>query len=130
MSLTLNFSCDRFNNRIGVSTTVAPTDPVVIDASVEVANGQTDKVLSIGGIDVSQLAAIWIDSNQAITLETNDATSPDDTIVLAANVPYIWQTGNPAPLLLTEDVASAIYCTNASGAAATIRLRAVQDGTP
>lgn len=130
MSLIFNLHVDRFNNRYTCTKTVQPTDPTVIDASVAVANGQTDKALSIGGIDVSQLKAIWIDSDQDVLLETNSSSTPDDSIALKANVPYIWMEGMPSPLLLTEDVPSTIYCTNASGAIATIRLRAVQDATP
>jgi len=130
MSLTFNLSVDRFNSRYSVSKIVQPTDPHVLDASVAVANGQTDKALSIGGLDISQLKAIWIDSDQDVLLETNSASAADDAISLKAGVPYIWMEGMPTTLLLTADVPSTIYCTNASGAVATIRLRAVQDATP
>lgn len=130
MSLTFRLECSRFSSSYVVSKTVQPTDPTVIDASVSVANGQTDKALSIGGIDISQLKGIWIDSDQDVLLETNSSSSPDDSIALKANVPYIWMEGSPAALLLTADIPSTIYCTNASGAAATVRVRAVQDATP
>lgn len=130
MSLTFNLSVVRFSNTLTAQKVVQPTDAHVLDASVSVANGQTDKAMSIGGLDISQLKAIWIDSNQDVLLETNSSSSPTDSINLKANVPYIWMEGSPAPLLLTADVPSTIYCTNASGAEATIRLRAVQDATP
>lgn len=130
MSLSFDLSVSRFGNAIRCQKTIQPTDPHVLDASVVVANGQTDKALSIGGLDVSQLKAIWIDSDQDVLLETNSSSAPDDTISLKANVPYIWMEGMPNALLLTDDVPSTIYCTNASGAEARVRLRAVQDATP
>lgn len=129
MSLQFNQSVTRFSSTYSATKTVQPSDAVVIDASVEVANAETDKLLAIAGIDVSQLKGLWIDSDQDVTLETNNGTTPDDTIVLKADVPYVWMEGSPATLLLTADV-TAIYCTNASGATATVRLRAIQDGTP
>ncbi len=130
MSLTFNLSVSRFSNTLSAQKVVQPSDAAVIDASVSVANGQTDKPLSIGGIDISQLKAIWLDSDQDVLIESNSSSAPDDSIALKANVPYIWMEGSPAPLLLTADVPSVLYCTNASGQAATVRLRAVMDATP
>lgn len=130
MSLTFNFSVQRFSNSFTVAKTIQPSDAAVMDASVSVANGETDKALSVGGIDISQLQAIWLDSDQDVLLETNSGSAPDDSISLAANVPYIWMVGSPADLLLTADVPSTIYVTNASGATATVRIRYVLDSTP
>lgn len=93
-----------------------------------VPDSTTDQAVNIA-LDVSAIASIYIVSTQALTIETNSATVPDNTITLVANVPYIWHTGSYFTNLLTVDV-TVLYLTNASGAAATFNLRCVQDATP
>lgn len=117
-------------NRTG-SVTLNPADPTIISGEVSVANGQTDKAWSFGGVDVSQAVAVYFQSDKAVTLETNATdASGGNTITLAANVPYLWCSGKPDSNKLTQDIASTIYVTNASGSAATVYGVVVQDGTP
>lgn len=97
----------------GISETV----PVGTDADYVIA------------IDVSALKSIVIWSDRVITLETNDGSSADDTIVLKANVPYIWNTDSYDSCLLTTDV-TVIYVTNASGGEAQLLIETIQDATP
>lgn len=98
-----------------------------IDGEV-VANAQTDKEIVIA-IDVSAVTSFVLLSTQDVTIETNDGSSPDDTISLKANVPYIWNEDSYDSFLLTADVTS-IFVTNASGAAATIHCFQICDATP
>ena len=93
-----------------------------------VPDATTDQLIVIA-IDVSAIQSIYIISTKALTLETNSATVPADTIVLVADVPYIWHTGSYFTNLLGTDVTQ-IFLTNASGAAATFDLRCVYDATP
>jgi len=79
-------------------------------------------------IDVSQLKAIYILSDQNITLETNSGSAPADTLNLLANVPYVWHTGSYFTNLLTTDV-TASYWTNASGSVANVNIELVVDPT-
>ena len=72
-------------------------------------------------LDVSAIKAIVIVSDQDITLETNNGTTPDDTINLVAGVPYIWTDKSYHACLLTTDV-TALFITNSSGSAATRAL--------
>lgn len=80
-------------------------------------------------IDISALKSILIVSDQDVTLKTNDSSSPDDTINLLADVPYIWNEGSYHPCLLTIDVTS-FHVTNASGASARFQADWVVDVTP
>lgn len=80
-------------------------------------------------IDVTAVKSFYIVSDRAVTLETNDGSSPDDTLVLKAGVPYIWNTDSYDTFQLTADVV-VIYVTNASGASANIEMRCIQDATP
>ncbi len=128
MSLDFSFRCTRLSDTMTVNKTAETTDPNVIDTTVSVANGQTDKEVVLA-IDVSQLKAIFIASNAAVLVQTNSGSAPDDEITLAANVPYIWMVGSADACLIQADVTK-IYVTNASGGAATIQIRVLQDGTP
>lgn len=130
MSVTITHTISNGGIQYSGSKTLDPSDEVVSRGTFSVANGQTDKALSIGGVDQSQLVAVWLLSNAAVTLETNSSSAPDDTIALVANVPYVWCTGDPDTCAITADIASTIYATNASGATATISMMFVQDGTP
>jgi hypothetical protein len=129
MSLDFSFRCTFLGNTVSASNTATTTDPHVTDSgNVVVANGQTNKEVVLA-IDFSQLKAIFISSDRAVLIETNDGTTPDDTITLAANVPYIWQVGSASACLITEDVTK-VFVTNASGADANLRFRVLQDATP
>lgn len=99
---------------------------------VSVADGQTAFRVNLA-IDVSQLEALYIVSDQAVTIETNDSTTPDDTLVLEANEPLEWYRGptvdaadrNPLAVDVTD-----FYIANASGAAATVKIWVGQNATP
>lgn len=80
-------------------------------------------------LDVSAVKAIMIYSDRALTLKTNSASTPDNTIVLKAGVPYIWDTDSYESFLLTTDVTS-LHLVNASGGSASFQLAAVIDATP
>ena len=95
---------------------------------VTVPDSSTDLLVNMA-IDVSQLQLLYIVSDQDVTLETNDGTTPTDTINLLANKPYIWKVGSYFANLLTADV-TAFYFTNSSGAVATVDVEGVEDATP
>jgi len=88
-----------------------------------VADGVTDGAF-VFAVDVSALKAFYIISDQAVTVETNDGTTPDDTISLTANKPVTWRENDTA--LFSADV-TILYITNASGSTATIYALAGMD---
>jgi hypothetical protein len=93
-----------------------------------VASGSTDLLINVA-IDVSAVKSFILLSDQAVTIETNNGAAPDNTIVLVANVAYVWTTDSYDTFKLTVDVTK-IYVTNASGSTATIKLEALVDATP
>lgn len=99
-----------------------------IALDVLVPDSETDFDVLVG-IDVSQIQGIYIVSDQDITLETNNGTTPDETISLKANVPYKWHGECYDSNLLATDI-TALYFTNASGEDATVKIRVVSDPTP
>jgi hypothetical protein len=72
------------------------------------------------------IVAIFILSDQDMTLKTNSSGAPDDTIALVANVPYVWTTDSYDAIQITADI-TALYMTNASGSAATLRIESLVD---
>lgn len=95
---------------------------------VSVPDSSTDMLVAMA-LDVSEIELIVILSDQDLTLETNNGSSPDNTINLVAGVPYIWTSDSYFTNLLTTDV-TALYATNSSGSAARLQIEVVNDSTP
>lgn len=95
---------------------------------VTVAGSTSDMLINFA-LDVSQIKAIYILSDKDLTLETNNGTTPDDTISLKAGVPYIWTTDSYDTCKLTTNV-TALYASNAGATAARLQLEVVKDDTP
>lgn len=92
-----------------------------------IANAVTDGLHELA-VDVSQVKAVFILSDQDITLETNSGGSPANTLALKANVPYVWFTNKPQALVFTSDI-TALYITNASGSEANLIMEFLVDPT-
>jgi len=131
MSVVMSWSLSTGGTQKSTSKTLSPSDEGVIRINdVAVSNGSTDKVIALGGIDVSQAVAVYMHSTAALTIETNHtAATGGNTITLVADVPLLWCTGAPFSNPLTNDVTVA-YATNSSGSAATLNIVVVQDSTP
>lgn len=93
-----------------------------------VADSATDDELAFN-LDVSACKSFWIVSDQDVTVETNDGSTPDDTLNLLANKPYMWNEDSYDSFLLGTDV-TALFVTNSSGASARIQAEALTDATP
>ncbi len=94
---------------------------------IDVPDSSTDLEVDFV-LDVSAISAIWIRSDQNVTLETNNGGSPDDTISLLANKPYVWVSDSYFTNKLTTDI-TALFFTNASGSAAVVQIGVVYDST-
>ena len=84
-----------------------------------IAIGETDYELFLA-VDISSLKCFAITSDQDLTIETNSGSAADDTIALKANIPVVWQEGETA--ILTADIITNIFVTNASGVAANLQM--------
>ncbi len=95
--------------------------------SESIADSTTDGLVAYA-LDVSQVKNFAMWSDQIILVETNDGTTPADTISLSANQPYLWSAASYEPFLFGTDI-TALYVTNSSGSAATLNIRCVLDPT-
>lgn len=118
------------NGSIPLSKRITKTADGEFNADIAVAGGSTN-LHAVLGIDVSALVSLYLHCDRALLIETNDGTSPDDTINLLADTPYYWHStsGLENPFASTTDVTD-LYLTLAAGAAATLTIRGLQDITP
>ncbi len=103
-------------------------DPTVADAA-------TDFFVNVA-IDVSALQSFFMVSDQDVTVETNDGTTPQETIALKAGDPFTWRRGGNQlagadyPAIPFSGDVTGFYVTNASGSAAKVQIEILQDPTP
>lgn len=110
-------------------SSVTITDPGDHNVYVEVDNGQTDKEVAIV-FTHTRVKYYELLSDRDVTIETNAVdASGGDTIVLKAGAWVIWDEKDPHTKLFTAAVTK-WYVTNASGAAALIIGRVIEDATP
>jgi hypothetical protein len=130
MAFTHTYSSGWSNGNRSLTSTKTYSGTSELSIDEDIADSQTDFEI-ICAIDISAIQNIYIKSDQDVTLETNNGGTPDDTIDLKANVPYIFNAQLDAYFtnLLTTDV-TAIYITNASGAAANLQIECLTDATP
>lgn len=64
-----------------------------------------------------------------LTIKTNDAAAPDDTIVITDASGYDWNNGDPAVNPLTADIAT-VFVSNTGNAAAELIIIRGNDPTP
>lgn len=111
----------------GLTRSKSYTGSSETDLSESISVG-TDTPLVVA-IDVSAVKSFYVVSDRQVTLETNNASAPTNTLTLKAGVPYLWNTDSYDTFKLTGDV-TIIYVTNASGGTAQLEFRILQDATP
>lgn len=96
--------------------------------SESIPDSSTDLEVALTA-DVSQIKSVWMMATGGnITVETNDGSSPDDTIALVDGEPQMWNDDDIGSLFLTADV-TALFVTNSSGAAVTLDVEILIDPT-
>lgn len=112
----------------GVSKSVELTGNVEKEFSVSLNAGQADKLVDVS-FTAANLKSFYALATTNVTLETNNATTPADTLNLKANVPYFWHASesqdrsNPFSANVT-----AFYLTNGDASnASTVEIRILHD---
>lgn len=123
MALTVKVTEAVYEGETSITHTTIHTVQTVLKMEESVADAVTDQEHLVS-IDISQLKAFYMVSDQALTVETNSGGTPVDSFTLTANRPVVWQTGDTA--IFTADV-TALYLSNSSGSTATFKLIAGTD---
>lgn len=85
-------------------------------------------------LDVSETKALFIRSDVAVTVHTNNALTPVNTFDLLANESYVWPIGGASfkdslGALVTTDIVS-LHVVSAGADPGTLRVDAFVDPTP
>jgi hypothetical protein len=70
---------------------------------------------------VDRVVSLFISTSAAVTLKTNSASAPDDTLVLDPSAPLVWMSSFAEACPLTADV-EVCYVTNATGSLAEVAI--------
>jgi len=103
-------------------TVVLTANSSTIDSIVCAAN--TTNQLTTLAITKANLQLLYMVSDTAMTVKTNSSGSPQETITLTANTPYMWFTGSGITNPLVSNV-TALYVT--SVLAGTLEVRVLQN---
>jgi len=128
MSITHTIQTTWENGTSAVSTRKQVTSDSEINVDVVIASATTNGQI-VCAIDISELKSIVLNSTKDVTVKTNDGSTPDDTFTLKANNPLVWNNESPTANPFSADITD-LYVTNASGADATVQVRALLDVTP
>lgn len=104
------------------------TDDGKIEFTVTFGANQTNKQVNLA-CSLADISSIFLRSSVAMTLETNDSTTPADTIELAAGKAFEWDETMPLDLTdyLSADI-TVLYGTNV--AAGTLYVKVLLDVSP
>lgn len=97
-----------------------------VDESI--ADATTDQLVSCA-FTLAQLKVFALISTRALTVKTNSSSVPQETLSIAANSPFLYIPGSGVASPFAGDV-TALYVSNASGGAATLKIRGLVDATP
>ena len=117
------------NGGAPIAKSVILAGGVEMNIEESIAGSSTDVQVNCP-IDVSALKSIYMVADKDLTIQTNDGGSPDNTIALKANVPFVWDASSGYfPNVLTVDVV-ALFVTNGTADAAALQIRTLSDPTP
>lgn len=80
-------------------------------------------------LDVSTIKVLYLSSTQAVTIETNSASSPAETLSLVENGSYVFTHDGIGTNAFATDITS-LWITNGTSNAATVTIAILHDPTP
>ena len=117
MSVSHSITRTYDNGAEAVSKTETVTSGSVVTLDETIPAPSTNLAVAFAFVK-TKLQSIWIHSDQTLTIYTNDAStgSPADTIVVTADRPRVWTTGDASFMAnpFAGDVTS-LYVTKAAG---------------
>lgn len=128
MAVTHNLDINWSNGNEQDNLRVTRTGGLALNLIEPIPDASDDLELLVG-FSVVGLKLLVLSADQDLLLKTNSDSAPDDTVTLTAGSPVIWYQGCGWELPF-ESAVTALYVTNASGAEATLRMRALFDPTP
>lgn len=124
LGITHTVSFGHAGGSVSLSAQVQKTGEVAAEAEIALAEGAVTDQEEAVAFDHTTLQEIYIQCDDAAcTIETNSGSAADDTLSIAAGVPFVWVAGagitNPFSAAVTS-----IFITKAGGTdAATLYIR-------
>jgi hypothetical protein len=129
VSISHKFDFTWSNGGTPVTGSVSPTGDTEDNREFTVAGTTTDQQVALA-FTKTKLQAILISSDQTVTLYTNDLHSgtPQDTITITANKPFVWYTGSGIANPFGGNVSTS-YWSNAGASTATVKVKTLSQFT-
>ena len=121
MSVSQSISFGHAGGSVPLGDTVTLAGSLATEANFSVAGSASNAQQAID-FSQSNLRAIYIKTDQDLTLKTNSTGSPQETVTLKAGVPFVWvyQSGITNPF---AGNVTATYWSNAGATAANVYIR-------
>ena len=111
---------------VDMRQTLSGSGGLIVEESIP--DSTTNQLVSLAFV-LAELLAYYMVSDKALTIKTNSSSTPQETISLAAGVPFVYVPGAGLASPFAGNV-TALYATNASGSAAALQIRVLVDATP
>jgi len=102
------------------TVTITKTAGQEINLSETIPALASDLAIALA-FDKDKLESVVIEATTTMTLETNSASVPGDSIIVAANTPLVWQKNLHHENPFSEDV-TGLFVTSTDGGTLTINL--------
>lgn len=111
----------------GGSTTETVADDGSQSLEESIADGVVDQALDFD-VKAAAIKSIIMFATTDLTIETNNAGTPDDTIALVAGVLRHWSVNSSEANFITTDITQ-LFVSNASGSPAKLIVSVIYDPT-
>lgn len=102
---------------------ISRTGDIAIDIDRDILGSAYDDQLIDIKVDVSKVQYLLAYSTYNTLIETNNGTTPTETLQLKANEPYIYVNNGYNSLLFTSDITGGIYVSGENGTDHTFRFQ-------
>lgn len=110
MSVSHTFAVSHTGGSVPISDSVIVTGSAAVEVNVSLSANTTNQLVAIGYL-TANVKGVYLKSNVALTIKVDSTGSPEETISLAAGVPYVWYNGRPDTCLLSSDCNVGWYLT-------------------
>jgi hypothetical protein len=113
-----------------ISKRLSFTGSSEINVDEEGSGAVTDLAVVNFAIDVSALKYIYILASANMTLEFGDASTPDKTLVMVANKPFLWHNQSLQTNPFGSTDVDSLFITKAGSGAWRLQIKGLVDATP
>lgn len=120
--VTHTFTMGHSGGSVSLSDSVAlTTGSAAVDVGLTLSASTTNQLVAMGYL-TANIKGVYVRSDVALTIKVDSTGSPEQTISIAAGVPYTWMTGRPDTCLLATDCNVGWYLSCTLAAAVYIRI--------